>query len=103
MGVTRDDVAKIAKLAELEVGDDAAAALELELSRILAFVAQLGEVTDDAAVGGGADDRVARLRRDVPAADPLARAPEEFAPAFRDGLFIVPRLGKLDRGEDVAP
>ncbi len=103
MGVTRDDVAKIAKLAELEVGGEAAAALEAQLSRILDFVAQLGEVGDEAGAGEGGDDRAARLRRDVVAPDPLTRAPGEFAPAFRDGLFTVPRLGELDRGEDVAP
>jgi hypothetical protein len=27
---------------------------------------------------------------------PLVRGPEAFAPEFRDGLFVVPRLGHLE-------
>jgi aspartyl/glutamyl-tRNA(Asn/Gln) amidotransferase C subunit len=99
MGVTRKDVEKISQLAELAVDDAAARELEKQLSRILDYVAQLGEVTDAAAAAG--DERAARLRPDVPAADPLARAPRDIAPAFREGLFTVPRLGELDRGDDV--
>ena len=99
MSVTRADIAKIAALAELAVDEAAAAELELQLTRILDYVAQLGEVTDDAAAAG--DERVALLRRDVVAPDPLARPPKDIAPAFREGLFTVPRLGELDRGDDV--
>ena len=98
MGVTRRDIGKIAALAELGVDDAAAAELERQLTRILDYVAQLGEVTDDAA--SAVDDRAARLRRDVVDPDPLSRSPLEIAPAFQDGLFTVPRLGALDRGED---
>ncbi len=97
MAVTRQDVEKIAALAELAVDDAAAAELERQLSRILDYVAQLGEVRDDAAVAG--DERATRLRRDIVAPDLLSRTPEEIAPAFQDGLFTVPRLGELDRGK----
>jgi aspartyl-tRNA(Asn)/glutamyl-tRNA(Gln) amidotransferase subunit C len=99
VAVTRKDVEKIAQLAELAVDDAAARELEQQLSRILDYVAQLADVKDDVGVVG--DERAARLRRDVVAADPLERSPERFAPAYRDGLFTVPRLGELDRGEDV--
>jgi aspartyl/glutamyl-tRNA(Asn/Gln) amidotransferase C subunit len=99
MGVTRGDVEKIARLAELEVDAAAAAELETQLSRILDYVAQLGEVKDDPGAAG--DARAARLRPDVPASDPLSRPPRDFAPAFTEGLFTVPRLGALDRGDDV--
>ncbi len=98
MAVTRKDVEKIAALAELAVDDAAAAELERQLSRILDYVAQLGEVTDDPGVVG--DGRAARLRRDELAPDPLARGPRDIAPSFQDGLFTVPRLGELDRGTD---
>ncbi|OYV71077.1 MAG: hypothetical protein B7Z72_06975 [Gemmatimonadetes bacterium 21-71-4] len=98
MGVTRKDVEKIAALAELAVDDAAAAELERQLSRILDYVAQLGEVKDDAGVIG--DERAARLRRDEIAPDALSRGPAEIAPSFQGGLFTVPRLGELDRGED---
>jgi len=99
MRVSRGDVEKIAALAELQVDEAAAAELERQLSRILDYVAQLGEVQGDAAVPG--DARAARLRRDEPASDPLARPPKDIAPSFQSGLFTVPRLGELDRGDDV--
>jgi len=98
MGVTRKDVEKIAALAELAVDDASAAELERQLSRILDYVAQLGEVTDDAGVTG--DERVSRLRRDEIDPDRLTRAPKDFAPSVEGGLFTVPRLGELDRGDD---
>ncbi len=98
MGVTRKDVEQIAALAELAVDDAAAVELERQLSRILDYVAQLGAVTDDPGVVG--DERAARLRRDEVAPDPLGRTPAEIAPSFQGGLFTVPRLGELDRGED---
>lgn len=97
MSVTRNDVEKIAALAELAVDDATAAELERQLSRILDYVAQLGGVSDDAAAG---DARAARLRRDELDPDPLSRPPGEIAPAFQRGLFTVPRLGELDRGDD---
>jgi aspartyl/glutamyl-tRNA(Asn/Gln) amidotransferase C subunit len=124
VSVTRKDIEKIAALAELGVDDAAAAELQQQLTRILDYVAQLSEVTDDAT--SAVDERAARLRRDVVDPDPLSRSPEEIAPAFTDGLFTVPRrppaeepttppmrrppdptlpaspprLGELDRGED---
>jgi aspartyl-tRNA(Asn)/glutamyl-tRNA(Gln) amidotransferase subunit C len=101
VSVTRQDIAKIAALAELAVDDAAAEELQRQLTRILDYVAQLSEVTDDAAGGGAGDERTARLRRDIVAPDPLSRAPKDIAPAFKDGLFTVPRMGELDRGDDV--
>jgi len=43
MSVTRTDVEKIAALAELAVDEATAAELERQLTRILDYVAQLGE------------------------------------------------------------
>ncbi len=99
MSVSRKDVEKVAALAELAVDEVTAAELERQLTRVLDYVAQLGEVTDD--TGAAGDERAARLRRDEVAPDPLARGPKEFAPSFQGGLFTVPRLGELDRGDDV--
>ncbi len=98
MRVTRKDIEKVAALAELGVDDASAAELQQQLTRILDYVAQLSEVADDAT--SAVDERAARLRRDVVDPDPLSRTPQEIAPAFKDGLFTVPRLGELDRGED---
>jgi aspartyl-tRNA(Asn)/glutamyl-tRNA(Gln) amidotransferase subunit C len=98
MSVTRDDIRKIAALAELAVDEAAAEELERQLSRILDYVAQLAEVPPDAEPVE--DGRVLRLRHDDIAPDPLLSEPVDFAPAFKQGLFLVPRLGELDRGED---
>ena len=98
MGVTRADIQKIAELAELAVDDATAAELEKQLSRILDYVAQLAKLPKEG--DGAGDARAVRLRRDEITPDPLLRDPEDFAPVFRQGLFLVPRLGELDRGED---
>jgi len=96
--ITRADIQKIADLAELHVDEATAAELERQLRRILDYVEQLNELPKD-----GAPEiprPAARLRRDAPSADPLDRPPSEWAPGFKGGLFVVPRLGELDRGED---
>ena len=95
--VTRDEIQRIARLAELAVNEQTTAELEVQLSRILDYVAQLGELPTDGAADGEAGG--VRLRPDEPGrADPLARAPADWAAAFKGGLFVVPRLGELDTG-----
>ena len=96
MPVTRDEIRHIAALAELAVDDTAAAGLERELTRILDYVRQLEAL--DSGDAPLTDDRVAPLRADVSGSDPLQRPPREWAPALRDGLFVVPRLGELGGG-----
>src|SRR5689334_1333135 len=97
MSVTREQIRRIAELAELHVDDATAAELEVQLNRILGYVEQLGELPHDEVAK---DDRASRLRRDIPSADTLHVPPAEWAPAMKGGLFVVPRLGELDRGED---
>jgi len=98
VAVTREEIRHIAALAELAVDDAGAVELERQITRILDFVRQLEELdTGDARV---ADERAVRLRADEPASDPLARPPETFAPAMRQNLFVVPRLGELGGGQE---
>ena len=93
MAVTREDVLHIAELARL--GVDAARADELtkELSAILAHMEVLSQV-DTASVppttGIGASGTP--LRSDVGVPPSMKEALGSFAPAMRDGFFIVPRL-----------
>jgi aspartyl-tRNA(Asn)/glutamyl-tRNA(Gln) amidotransferase subunit C len=94
--VTREQIRRMAALAELAVDDRAAAALETQLGRILDFVRQLESL--DAGPAGEADPRAVALRPDVVGPDPLHRPPGEFAPAFQDGLFLVPRIGETGGG-----
>jgi len=98
MSVTRAEIQRIANLAELAVDDRAAAELEQQLNRILGYVEQLRGLP--AGDDSGEDNRAVRLRRDEPNADPLSAPPAMWAPAMKGGLFTVPRLGELDRGDD---
>lgn len=93
MAVTRQQVRRLAELAELEVDDAAAAELERELTRILEYVRQLDEL--DPGGTPAADARAVGLRADVPGADPLRRLPPEWAPSMVEGLFVVPRLSGM--------
>ena len=97
--VTSAEIQRIAELAELAVDEPTAVQLESQLSRILDYVAQLAELPQEG--GGDGDERAVRLRADEPGhSDALARPPEQWAPAFKGGLFVVPRLGALDKGDD---
>jgi len=94
--VTRQDIRRIAELAELAVDEATARELEGQLSRILDYVAQLQELPRDGAPEP--DEPAVRLRRDEVRPDPLLVPPDAFAPALRQGLFLVPRLAELAGG-----
>ncbi len=96
MGVTRADIQRIAELAELAVDDATARQLEQQLSRILDYVAQLQQLPEEGA--GDGDQRAVRLRKDEVRSDPLLLPPDAFAPAMRQGLFVVPRIAELAGG-----
>ena len=98
MSVTRAEIQRIANLAELAVDDQTAAELETQLNRILGYVEQLRGLP--AGDDPSEDPRTVRLRKDEPNADPLATPPAGWANAMKGGLFTVPRLGELDRGDD---
>ena len=97
MSVTREEVLRIARLAELEVDEEAMPMLVDQLSRILDYVAQLHEVPagDSARPFTGGPDAL-RLRPDEVRPWPLAFGPETMAPAFRDGFFVVPKLTQFE-------
>jgi aspartyl-tRNA(Asn)/glutamyl-tRNA(Gln) amidotransferase subunit C len=97
MTISRADVEKVARLAELDLEESGVAELQAQLARILEHVEQLGEVREAQAPAPGGQ---ARLRKDVVNPDPLAIPPERFAPEWKQGLFVVPRLAELDRGDD---
>jgi aspartyl-tRNA(Asn)/glutamyl-tRNA(Gln) amidotransferase subunit C len=104
MAVTREDVLHIAELARL--GIDAARGDELtkELSAILAHMEVLSQV-DTASVPTTSDveEGGTPLRPDVGVSPPMKGTLESFAPAMRDGFFIVPRLATHeDSGESGA-
>jgi len=97
MSVTHDDVLKIARLAELEVSEDALPLLAEQMSRILEYVRQIDSVPASEGLRPfvpGPD--AVRFRPDEVKPWPLAFGPETLAPAFKDGFFLVPKLGAFE-------
>lgn len=97
MTVSREDVLHVAGLAEIRVDEPDLPGLVSQMNRIVGYVAQLGEVpatsADAAFLPGPAG---LRLRDDVVEPAELTRTPEAIAPAFRDGFFVVPKVGGMD-------
>lgn len=101
MSVSREEVRRIAELAELRVEDDAVDALAEQLSRILDYVAQLERMpAGDAARPFVAGPEEIALRPDEVRPWPLADGPADLARGFREGFFTVPRLGQFEGGAD---
>ncbi len=97
MSVTRDEVLRIARLAELDVDEETLPELAEQMSRILDYVAQLSAVPANGTVKvfvPGPD--AIRFRPDEVNPPPLAFGPDEFAPAFKEGFFVVPRLDQFE-------
>ena len=91
MSVTNEDVLHVAQLARLAIDDTRLPGLVAELNGILQHIDALQQATMPA-------DLSARtlagmpLRADDAPPVALRRARELFAPATRDGFFLVPRL-----------
>jgi len=97
MSVSREEVLKIAQLAELEVEEATLPALAEQMSRILEYVAQISGVAASEAVKPfipGPD--AVRFRADEVKPIPLAFGPDQFAPAFKERFFLVPKLGQFE-------
>jgi aspartyl-tRNA(Asn)/glutamyl-tRNA(Gln) amidotransferase subunit C len=97
MSVTHDEVRNIARLAELDVSDEALPLLAEQMSRILEYVAQINAVPASEGVKPfvpGPD--AVRFRPDEVKPAPLTLGPAALAPAFKDGFFLVPKLGAFD-------
>jgi aspartyl-tRNA(Asn)/glutamyl-tRNA(Gln) amidotransferase subunit C len=100
MSVGREEVLRIAHLAEIEVDEDALPALVAQMSRILDYVAQLNAVPagETARPFLPGPDAI-KFRPDEVKPWPLAITPAKLAPAFKEGFFVVPRLGQFEAGE----
>ena len=97
MSVSREEVLRIAQLAELDVDEETLPTLAEQMSRILDYVAQLSAVPANGAVRvfvPGPD--AIRFRADQVTPSGLAFGPDEFAPAFKEGFFVVPKLGQFE-------
>lgn len=97
MAVTREDLLHVASLARLAIADEDIPRLVDELNGILRHMDVLARVkTEGIAAAEGVGDEAMPLRVDGGPPYPLARAPVQFAPAMRDGFFLVPRLSTHD-------
>jgi len=98
VGVTREDVRHIAKLARLELEEAELERYTRELADILRHIDELAALEVEGA-GAGTPGGQAPLRDDAAAPDGLMRSPAELAPEWRHGFFVVPRLAAHDREE----
>lgn len=99
MSVSRQELERIARLAELHVEETALPTLTEQMSRILDYVSQIAAVPGTEAVQPFTPGPVAlRFRPDLVQPIPLELTPAQIAPAFKDGFFLVPRLGAFDAG-----
>jgi aspartyl-tRNA(Asn)/glutamyl-tRNA(Gln) amidotransferase subunit C len=103
MSVTREEVLRIAQLAELHVDEEQLPALVEQMSRILDYVNELNQLpAGDSAKPFLAGPDAARFRPDEVKPIPLARSPAAMAPAFKEGYFLVPKLEQFEQGNDRA-
>lgn len=97
MTVSRRDVEHIARLAALSVDEQSLPELTRQIGRILEYVSQLEAVQSEAADSViDLCDRPQPLRSDEPRRTELDPPIARLAPAFAEGLFLVPRLGTMD-------
>lgn len=104
MAVTREDVVKVARLANIDLADEQLDGMVEQLSSILAHMEELGKVdTERVLPAEGLGSAGARLRADHGPSDGLAQGPAAFAPEMRDGFFIVPRLASHEGSPERSP
>jgi aspartyl-tRNA(Asn)/glutamyl-tRNA(Gln) amidotransferase subunit C len=91
MSVAPDDVRHVARLARVGLGDERIPSLVAELNGILGHMDVLQQV-DITGVPLSPPEAAAPLRDDALPSVALVAGSETFAPAVRDGFFLVPRL-----------
>jgi aspartyl-tRNA(Asn)/glutamyl-tRNA(Gln) amidotransferase subunit C len=100
VSVSEDDLRHIARLARLGLDPARVPALVGELNRILEHMDVLAQVDVSGVDPDARPVTSAPLRDDVVAPLPFAHPRESFAPAMREGFFLVPRLAThADEGD----
>lgn len=90
MKIDRDEARRVAELAHLEFDDAGLDRMASEMTKILTYIDQLREAdTDGFAMR---DVTVTPLRDDEPRPSIDREAVARNAPAWRDGLFVVPKV-----------
>jgi aspartyl-tRNA(Asn)/glutamyl-tRNA(Gln) amidotransferase subunit C len=90
MNIDRDEARRIATLAHLELDEPALDRMAGEMTKILTYIDQLREVDVE---GFAEQDATVTPFRDDEPHQPLDRElVARNAPAWRDGLFVVPKV-----------
>ena len=90
MNIDREEAARIAALARLEFDEPGLERMAAEMTRILSYIDQLNEVDVE---GFHEHDAGATPFRDDEPHTPVERElVAANAPAWRDGLFVVPKV-----------
>ena len=90
MKIDREEAGRIAALAHLEFDHEGLERMAGEMTRILSYIDQLREV--DVEGFEERDATVTPLREDVPHTTLDREQVARNAPAWRDGLFVVPKV-----------
>lgn len=96
MSIDRAEVLSIARLARLSLTDAEVDGLTADLGGILDHMQELADASLEEADRANEASSAAPLREDQVAPDALHRHPEQIAPDWREGFFVVPRLAALD-------
>jgi aspartyl-tRNA(Asn)/glutamyl-tRNA(Gln) amidotransferase subunit C len=90
MKIDRDEARRVAELAHLEIDDSGLDRMASEMTKILTYIDQLREV--DVEGFEERDATVTPFREDEPRPSLDRALIERNAPAWRDGLFVVPKV-----------
>jgi aspartyl-tRNA(Asn)/glutamyl-tRNA(Gln) amidotransferase subunit C len=93
MAIESSDIAKLAKLARIEINDAAAQEAAKSISEVLALVDQLQAINTDGVLPMAHPlDAVQKLRPDVITETNQREAFQSIAPATEAGLYLVPQV-----------
>ena len=101
MAVSHDDVRRIAALARIAVPDERLDDLARQLSGILGHMDALAQVTD-ATAHEEAERKSPGMRLAEDSGPPVQLHADRaaFAPKWRDGFFLVPRLSTHESADE---
>ena len=93
MAIESSDIAKLAKLARIEINDAAAQEAAKSISEVLALVDQLQAINTDGVLPMAHPlDAVQKLRPDVISETNQRELFQSIAPATEAGLYLVPQV-----------
>ncbi len=93
MAIESSDIAKLAKLARIEINDAAAQEAAKSISDVLALVDQLQAINTDGVLPMAHPlDAVQKLRPDVISETNQRELFQSIAPATEAGLYLVPKV-----------